>query len=164
MIDKAKRAKLQRIRGWGADLDPASRPGVPRRNPNAIQSVHTEPPKWQRGANREIHPPDSPRTPVFGTSTPLQWFAPSSLVRRLAYRVPQDKAGHWMLLLVGDRLDVLENRVRRLAFLGAMAAAVPFVYGALKAPTGSGKARARLAARRRRVALPVRRRMATIYS
>lgn len=160
MIEKAEKAKLQRIRGWGVDADPASRPGIPRRNPNAIRSVHTEPPKWQRGAHREIHPPDSPRTPVFGTSMPLKWVAPSGWVRRMAYRIPQDKAGHWMLLLAGDRLDVVESRVRRLARLGVMATAVPFVYGALTAPA-RGKARARLLSRRRRAAIPIRKRLAT---
>lgn len=162
MIDKSTRTKLQRIRGWGVDADRASRPGVPRRNPNAIRAVHTELPRWQRGANRETHPPDSPRTPVFGTSTPLKRIAPSGWVRRMAYRIPQDKARHWILLLLGDRLDVLEGRVRWLGRLGVMASAVPFLYGALTAPP-KGKKRARLLAlrRRRQAAVPLRKRLAT---
>lgn len=133
-IDRATRAKLERIRGWGADADPANRPGVPKADPKAIPATHQEPPVWQRGANREIHPPDTLRTPVVGTSVPLKWLAPSGWVRRLAYRIPQDKSEHWVLLLVGDRLDVLETRLRPVFILAGLAGGAVFAYGALTAP------------------------------
>jgi hypothetical protein len=50
-------------------------------------------------------------TPVFGTTQPPRGL--SGLIRRAGYRVPEHKAGRWMLLLLGDRVDVWESRLRR---------------------------------------------------
>jgi hypothetical protein len=50
-------------------------------------------------------------TPVFGTMQPPRGL--SGLIRRAAYRVPEHKAPRWMLLLLGDRVDVWESRLRR---------------------------------------------------
>src|SRR4029079_7351599 len=50
-------------------------------------------------------------TPVFGTMQPPRGL--SGLIRRAGYRVPEHKAGRWMLLLLGDRVDVWESRLRR---------------------------------------------------
>jgi hypothetical protein len=50
-------------------------------------------------------------TPVFGTAVPPRGL--SGLVRRLAYRIPEHKTGHWLLLMLGDRIDVWEGRMQR---------------------------------------------------
>lgn len=51
----------------------------------------------------------------------------SGAVRRLAYRVPEHAARHWLLLIAADRLQVLEHRAvahpaASAALLGALAA------------------------------------------
>jgi hypothetical protein len=48
---------------------------------------------------------------VFGTARPPRGL--SGAVRSLAYRIPQHRASRWLLLLAGDRLDVLESRLAR---------------------------------------------------
>jgi hypothetical protein len=61
-------------------------------------------------------------TPVFGTRQPPRGL--SGLLRRAGYRIPEHKAARWMLLLLGDRVDVWEGRLarNRWALLGALAA------------------------------------------
>jgi hypothetical protein len=51
-------------------------------------------------------------TPVFGTTVPPHGL--SGRVRRLAYRIPGHKTSHWALLLLADRIDVVESGAARL--------------------------------------------------
>jgi hypothetical protein len=48
-------------------------------------------------------------TPVFGTGQPPH--GASGYLRRAAYEVPEHYARHWMLLLVADRLEIVEDRL-----------------------------------------------------
>ena len=57
-------------------------------------------------------------TPVFGTGQPLRGV--SGLIRRLAYSVRETKARHWMILLLADRVDVLEHRIAKLVKVAAI--------------------------------------------
>jgi hypothetical protein len=59
-----------------------------------------------------------PGAPVFGTAQPLHGL--SGLVRRIAYGTRETKARHWLLLLVADRIDVLEHRIARLVKVAAI--------------------------------------------
>jgi hypothetical protein len=101
-----------RIPGWGADLDPADRPAVPRmRFDPAATGAHWElpeqqPEKWPRERSIE----HARLTPVFGTSTPPRGL--SGLVRRYAYRrYSEGRAAHWLLLLGADRVDAIESHL-----------------------------------------------------
>jgi hypothetical protein len=47
-------------------------------------------------------------TPVLGTAQPPRGL--SGRLRWLAYRVPEHRARHWVLLMAADRVDVLEHR------------------------------------------------------
>jgi hypothetical protein len=59
--------------------------------------------------------------PVFGTAEPPAGL--SGLVRRWAYRYPDHCPRHWLLLLLGDRIDSWTHRARRaLPFALAMGA------------------------------------------
>lgn len=101
-----------RIPGWGVDLDPADRPSVPRErfDPGAT-GAHWEFPERQpeeRPRERSIEHGTLP--PVFGTTLPLRGV--SGVVRRYAYRrFSEARAAHWLLLMAGDRIDVVESRV-----------------------------------------------------
>jgi hypothetical protein len=99
---------------WGVDLDRARRPGVP---------MHREPPQQMAHAVTDIEPMEGessvpmhgrtnkvpPR--VFSTAIPMCGL--SGLVRRAAYALPDHRTSHWMLKLLGDRVDVLEHRAMK---------------------------------------------------
>ena len=103
-----------RIPGWGADLDPADRPAVPK-----LQKLETgahwdfperQPEKWPRERSIE----HEFLTPVFGTSPPPRWL--SGRIRRYAYAEHSEgKAAHWLLLILADRVDALEHHLQSFA-------------------------------------------------
>jgi hypothetical protein len=102
-----------RIPGWGADLDPADRPSVPRErfDPN-LSGAHWEhperqPEKWPR--ERSVEHIELP--PVFGTTCPPKGL--SGVVRKYAYaKYSEGRAAHWLLLMAGDRIDTVESALR----------------------------------------------------
>lgn len=102
------------------DADMSRRPGVPMYKP-AGSSVQTGRPPLdqQQPTVRILIGPEVGRlTPVFGTCQPPRGL--SGLVRRAAYRIPDHSAGRWMLLLLGDRVDVWESRLRRHPLLAGL--------------------------------------------
>src|SRR3954453_14389485 len=72
-----------RIPGWGADLDPADRPSVPRLQRKAdLTGAHWEFPERQpQMSPRERSIEHAFMTPVFGTAQPLKGV--SGLIRKL---------------------------------------------------------------------------------
>ncbi|MFV9632618.1 hypothetical protein [Mycobacterium neumannii] len=105
-----------RIPGWGADLDPADRPSVPK-----LKAVDTgahwdfperQPEKWPRQRSIE----HKFLTPVFGTSTPPRGL--SGAIRRYSYRTySEGRAAHWLLLILADRVDAVEHHLQSLLSL-----------------------------------------------
>jgi hypothetical protein len=57
-------------------------------------------------------------TPVFGTAQPPR--GPSGVLRRAAYRIPEHRALHWLLLVVADRVDVAQHGFRSLLALRSL--------------------------------------------
>jgi hypothetical protein len=107
-----------RIRGWGADLDPADRPSVPReRFDPSLSGAHWEhperqPEKWPR--ERSVEHTQLP--PVFGTACPPKGL--SGALRKLSYaRYSEGQAAHWLLLMAGDRVDAAASALRSLLTL-----------------------------------------------
>lgn len=102
-----------RIPGWGSDLDLADRPSVPKlsREAGSATGAHWVRPETQPGGEgRERSIEHAHVTPVFGTAQPLSGLA--GVVKRYAYRrFSEGLLAHWMLLVVGDRLDVATHRV-----------------------------------------------------
>ena len=99
----------------GRDLPASERPGVPMElEPRPLTpAVHwTEPERQKpaRGVTRRKELQEL--TPVF--STALRPRGISGLLRRAAYRIPETRARHWMTLMLADRIDVQEHRVKRL--------------------------------------------------
>jgi hypothetical protein len=102
-----------RIPGWGVDADPADRPSYPKqRFAPGETGAHWELPEQQPARTpRERSIEHARLTPVFGTAAPLHGL--SGAVRRFAYaRFSEGRAAHWLLLIVGDRIDVLESTVK----------------------------------------------------
>lgn len=102
-----------RIPGWGADLDPADRPSHPKlRYAPEATGAHWDVPEQQPELQpRERSVEHARLTPVFGTAVPLRGL--SGAIRRIAYaRYSEGRAAHWLLLLLGDRVDAVESHVR----------------------------------------------------
>jgi len=107
-----------RIPGWGVDLDPADRPSVPREKHEPEQTgAHWDLPEAQHGGEgRERSVEHARLTPVFGTAQPLRGV--SGAVRRLAYdRYSEGRLAHWLLLVLGDRIEVVGAATRSLLSL-----------------------------------------------
>ncbi|GAA1609128.1 hypothetical protein GCM10009789_74500 [Kribbella sancticallisti] len=103
----------ERIPGWGADLDPADRPAVPKeRFDPRHNGAHWDFPdrqteKWPR--ERSIEHERLP--PVFGTSCPPRGL--SGVIRKYSYKkYSEARAAHWLLLMAADRVDAVESTVR----------------------------------------------------
>jgi hypothetical protein len=114
-----------------ADADPSSRPGVPMYKPAGTSSEIVRPPLEQQQTDVEvlIGRNIGQLTPVFGTCQPPRGL--SGLMRRAGYKIPEHKAGRWMTLLLADRVDVWESRLRRHPILTAMIVAA--VIGGVRA-------------------------------
>lgn len=134
--DKPKLAETSeqlraRIPGWGADLDPADRPSVPKEKFDpTFSGAHWEFPErqpelWPRERSIE----HAFLTPVFGTSCPPRGL--SGRIRRRAYaRYSEARAAHWLLLLAADRVDTVESTLRSSGSRRPIAVAAPWVLGA----------------------------------
>ncbi|MBB3675070.1 hypothetical protein [Modestobacter versicolor] len=106
-----------RIPGWGADLDPADRPSYPKLQYPAQTGAHWDFPDRQPGsAGRERSIEHAFVTPAFGTAQPLHGL--SGAIRRFAYeRFSEGRNAHWLLLIVGDRVDAWGSHLRSFASL-----------------------------------------------
>jgi hypothetical protein len=107
----------QRIPGWGADLDPADRPSVPRERLDLDSGAHWDVPEQQPETwPRERSIEHTRLTPVFGTTCPPRGV--SGALRRLAYaRYSEGRAAHWLVLMAADRVDAVEHHLGSLATL-----------------------------------------------
>jgi hypothetical protein len=104
-----------RIPGWGADLDPADRPSHRRLHyAPGTTGAHwdfpeRQPEKWPRERSIE----HAFLTPVFGTAQPPKGL--SGAIRTFSYaRYSEARLGHWMLLILADRVDAWENHLKSL--------------------------------------------------
>jgi hypothetical protein len=101
----------QTVPGWGVDLDPRDRPAVPKERFNlANTGAHWHfPDRQQPTYARERSTEHKFLTPVFGTVCPPRGV--SGLVRRWAYTFSEGQTSHWMLLILADRIDVMEGNL-----------------------------------------------------
>jgi hypothetical protein len=135
-----------RIPGWGVDLDPKDRPAVPKENFNpAATGAHWDYPERQVAhVPREKSPEHQFLTPVFGTACPPKGL--SGALRRYAYRYSEGRARHWLLLMLADRVDVLESAIgdalrgRPDNFIAEYGVRSEFTRGGLRSRLGRGRA------------------------
>lgn len=108
-----------RIPGYGSDADPARRPGhVFNAPPHPAPHARVPPPRQQSEVRQLMHGrPGKSYPPVWGTAQPPSGVA--GAVRAFAYRYPDHVVRHWTTLLLADRVDVWEHRVRRVLPLAA---------------------------------------------
>ena len=96
------------------DLDPARRPGVPAERPPQPWPNARFPVARMRGRPSSVPRhgrPGKTMPPVYGTAVPLRGL--SGIIRRAAYRLPDHATMHWLLLMLGDRVDSWGTRAWR---------------------------------------------------
>ncbi len=98
------------IKGWGVDADPKNDPTYPMKNRNNGEQAGYS---WERPTQQPInvevlHSNERPNvTAVFGTSTPPTGL--SGMIRRLAFKYSESSYGHWLPLMLADRVSVVEG-------------------------------------------------------
>ncbi len=108
-MDHTERDPSQ-IKGWGVDADPKNDPTYPMKNRNDGEHAGYS---WERPPQQPItvevlHSNERPDlTSVFGTSTPPSGV--SGAIRRLAFRYSESSYGHWLPLMLADRVSVAEG-------------------------------------------------------
>ena len=100
------------ILGWGIDADPKNDPTYPikqRTDPEQRGYSWDRPPLQSVDIEvlRSIERPSV--SAVFGTSTPPSGL--SGQIRRFAFRFSESEYGHWLPLLLADRVNMVEGLV-----------------------------------------------------
>jgi hypothetical protein len=100
------------IEGHGVDADPKNDPTYPmkHRTDGEHAGYAWERPQQQPISVEVLHSTERPDvTAVFGTSTPPS--GPSGAIRRLAFKYSESSYGHWLPLMLADRVSVVEGIV-----------------------------------------------------
>lgn len=98
------------IKGWGVDADSENEPTYPMKRYTGDDHRRSN---WERPAlqpvNVEIlHSNERPGvSAVFGTTVPPSGL--SGMIRRFAFRFSESEYGHWLPLLLADRVNVVEG-------------------------------------------------------
>lgn len=98
------------VKGWGVDADPKNDPAYPMKHrTDGEQKGYTwERPSLQRVDVEVLHSNERPNvTAVFGTSTPPAGL--SGMLRRYAFRYSESSYGHWLPLMLADRVGEVEG-------------------------------------------------------
>ena len=100
------------IPGWAMDTDPQDEPNYPMKQYNGDDHKRLN---WERPALQPVkmeilQSTERPyMTAVFGTSVPPSGL--SGAIRRYAYKYSESEYGHWLNLLLADRINVIEGLV-----------------------------------------------------
>jgi hypothetical protein len=98
--------------GWGIDADPQNMPNYPIKKYTGADHdrLHYERATQQPVLVEKLHSNERPAvTTVFGTSQPPQGL--SGTLRRYAFKYSEGSSGHWLTLLLADRINVIEGIV-----------------------------------------------------
>jgi hypothetical protein len=115
------------VKGWGIDADPENDPTYPMKNRNNGEHAGYS---WDRPPQQPIdeeilHSNERPNvSSAFGTSTPPAGL--SGVIRRAAFNYSENSYGHWVPLMLADRIGVVEGVVDDLAH-----GHVPNIFGEL---------------------------------
>jgi hypothetical protein len=118
------------IKGWGVDADLADRPGVPAEMepPRPLGNMSLGFPAQQSNGPSAVQSASRPLTPVYSTSLPPRGL--SGVLRRAAYKIPDYKARRWLLLMLADRIDVIEHNVMPMTMVvGGLALGIVGIAG-----------------------------------
>ena len=97
-------------KGWGVDADPKNDPTYPikRRNNGEHAGYSWERPPQQGTPVEILHSNERPNlSAVYGTSTPPSGL--SGMIRRFAFKYSESSYGHWLPLILADRVQEVEG-------------------------------------------------------
>jgi hypothetical protein len=100
------------IKGWGVDADPENEPTYPMKKYTGDdhKRINWERPVGQIQTVEVLRSNERPNlTAVFGSSTPPSGW--SGAIRRYAFKFSESSYGHWLPLLLADRVNVIEGLV-----------------------------------------------------
>ncbi len=117
-VQEAAEPKIDsaQVNGWGLDIDPKNDPTYPmKKRTNGEHAGYSwERPPQQADTVEILHSNERPNlTAVFGTSTPPAGL--SGIIRRFAFRYSESSYGHWLPLVLADRIGVVEGVLDDLA-------------------------------------------------
>ncbi|GGH65006.1 hypothetical protein HNQ91_002174 [Filimonas zeae] len=98
------------INGWGVDADPENEPTYPMKKYTGDdhRRLNYERPQLQPETVEVLHSNERPGvSAVFGTSVPPSGL--SGIVRRYSFKYSEGSFGHWIPLLLADRINVVEG-------------------------------------------------------
>ena len=98
------------IKGWGVDADPKNDPTYPmkHRTDGEHAGYSWERPPQQPITVEVLHSNErADVTSVFGTSSPPSGL--SGAIRRFAFGYSESSYGHWLPLVLADRISVVEG-------------------------------------------------------
>ena len=102
----------ENIKGWGVDADPANEPTYPMKTYTGDDHnrLNWERPVIQIQTVEVLHSNERPGlSAVFGSSIPPTGL--SGAIRRFAFKYSESSYGHWLPLLLADRVNVVEGIV-----------------------------------------------------
>src|SRR5688500_2043379 len=100
------------IKGWGIDADRENEPTYPMKKftGDDRRRLNYERPHQQSVDVEILQSNERPTiSAVFGTSTPPSGL--SGMIRRFAFRFSEGSWGHWLPLILADRVNVVEGIV-----------------------------------------------------
>lgn len=100
------------IKGWGIDADPENEPTYPMKKYTGDDHnrLNWERPPLQPVNVEVLHSNERPNmTAVFGTVSPPSGV--SGAIRRFAFRYSESHYGHWLPLIIADRINAIEGIV-----------------------------------------------------
>ena len=107
--------KYSHIKGWGMDADPEDEPNYPYKKYTGDDHnrLNYQPPTQQPQNVELLMSIERPRkSAVFGTSTPPSGL--SGMIRRFAFRYSESSYGHWLPLILADRINAVEGIIQDL--------------------------------------------------
>jgi hypothetical protein len=102
--------KYKHINGWGIDADEENEPTYPMKKytgDDHRRLAYDRPPLQPVEVLKSTERPNI--TAVYGTSTPPTGISGS--IRRYAFQFSEGEWGHWLSLLLADRVNVVEGIV-----------------------------------------------------
>ncbi len=104
------------VPGWGIDADPENDPTYPikQRNNGEHAGYSWDRPTQQDSQVEVLHSNERPNlSATYGTARPPRGL--SGAIRRAAFRYSESSYGHWLPLMLADRIGVVEGYLQDLA-------------------------------------------------
>jgi hypothetical protein len=114
-----RKVNAEQVPGWGIDADPENDPTYPMKTHVAGEHKRYNPeqpsrPDQQSEHVEVLHSNERPNlAAVFGTTVPPSGL--SGMIRRAAFNFSENSYGHWLPLMLADRVQMVEGVVEDLA-------------------------------------------------